>query len=128
MQDIYSKTEIVPETEKPQIIFKEARPPFRIVGQYDLFEIKDLGTDEGIKIYLEEDNKETLAKHLKPLDVKKLTDWLMKALGHPIHMLPIDLEKMLEHILNQKNGSIQLRHGDKLRIKQTLAILQKYEI
>jgi hypothetical protein len=106
-------------------ITSAALPPFRYEDGYTL-SASDWGK-LGVKIELNNEYEHGMAIILPPGQVGKYGRWLLGTLEQDSNGLPKQLCEILERLGGQKGMKLNLRRGDKKKLKEALKALKSHK-
>ena len=106
-------------------ITSDALPPFQYEDGYTL-SARDWGK-LGVKIELNNEYEHGMAIILPPRQVGKYGRWLLGTLEQDSNGLPKQLYEILERLSGQKGMMLNLRRGDKKKIKDALKVLKSHK-
>jgi len=106
-------------------ITSAALPPFRYEDGYTL-SARDWGK-VGVKIELNNEYEHGMAIILPPGQVGKYGRWLLGTLEQDSNGLPKQLYEILERLSGQKGMKLNLRRGDKKKLKEALKALRRHK-
>jgi hypothetical protein len=102
-----------------------ALPPFQYKDGYTL-SASDLGK-LGVKIELNNEYEHGMAIILPPGQVGECGRWLLGTLEQDSNGLPKQLCEILERLSGQKGMKLNLRRGDKKKLKEALKVLKSHK-
>jgi hypothetical protein len=103
----------------------DALPPFQYEGGYTL-SASDLGK-LGVKIELNNEYEHGMAIILPPRKVGEYGRWLLGTLEQDGNGLPKQLYEILERLSEQKGMRLNIRRGDKKKLKDALKVLKSHK-
>lgn len=102
-----------------------ALPPFQYKDGY-MLSASDLGK-LGVKIELNNEYEHGMAVILPPRQVGEYGRWLLETLEQDSNGLPKQLYEILERLSGQKGMKLNLRRGDKKKLKDALKVLKSHK-